>query len=77
MKKNLAMNPGFDYYKNMKIEIAPEQIQTAREWILDCSVDGIDQEDRELWLEDASDVQVRAYVNRTFCGGWGGFLKTL
>ena len=31
----------------------------------------------EDWMKTASDIQVKKYVNRTFDGGWIGFLNSL
>ena len=55
----------------------PTPIKAAKEWILDCAVNPEDEENIIDWLSTASDIEVKKYVNRTFDGGWVGFLRTL
>ena len=52
-------------------------IKAAKDWILDCAVNSEDMANIEDWMETASDTQVKKYVNRTFDGGWIGFLNSL
>ena len=52
-------------------------VKAAKDWILDCAVNPEDEENIIHWLSTATDVQVKKYVNRTFDGGWNGFLNTL
>lgn len=52
-------------------------VKAAKDWILDCAVNPEDEENITHWLSTATDEQVKKYVNRTFDGGWNGFLNTL
>lgn len=66
-----------DFLNESDMEKQPDPIQAAKDWILDCANSSEEEEDIKEWLEDASDDKVKKYVNRTFDGGWNGFLDTL
>ena len=66
-----------DFLNESDMEKQPDPIQSAKDWILDCANSSKEEEDIKEWLEDASDDKVKKYVNRTFDGGWNGFLDTL
>lgn len=58
-------------------EIDPNALKIAKGWIIDCSRNDFDEELREDWCSVATDAQVVSMVDRTFDGGWAGFLLTL
>jgi len=67
-----------DLLKENDVETADTNpVKAAKDWILDCAVNPEDEENIIHWLSTATDEQVKKYVNRTFDGGWNGFLNTL
>jgi len=53
--------------------LKPSDINTMREWVLDCAVDDDDEQDRE----EASDARIVVWTQRHFEGGITAFLETI
>jgi len=55
------------------MKYTPDQIRSAKEWLLDCITNSHELEDFMDWLDNVPDETIVSKVDKMYDGGWKGF----